>query len=134
MHTSMEGLYLSMWKGTTVGILFGTVSQPQMRGFFWDMERGPDPDLYGFLLTLAMRLEGEWLALNSERLCFSGSLPVGHSSLMPSIITVQIITFPAPPPNSRKSLAFPVPTKKMAWQWTEHKPGFSAFFLIQPSI
>jgi hypothetical protein len=48
---------------------------------------------------VAMRLE------NSECLCFSGSFSLGLSSLISSIITVQMIIFPASSPNSHRSLA-----------------------------
>lgn len=56
--------------------------------------------------------EGELAALNSECLCFSGRFSVRLSSLMPSIITVQMMRFLAPLPSGYRSLAFPVLTRK----------------------
>lgn len=56
--------------------------------------------------------DGEWAALPSKHLCSSRSFSGELSSLMPPIITVKMIRFPAPTPNSRRSLAFPVLTRK----------------------
>lgn len=70
-----------------------------------------------FLLTVAKkRLEqGERDALN----CFSEFFfPAGFSSLMPSIITVEMIIFLALPPNSQRSSAFPILARKMTWRGT----------------
>jgi hypothetical protein len=66
-----------------------------------------------FLLTVPKkRLEqGERDALS----CFSEFFfffQTGFSSLMPSIITVEMIIFLAPPPNSQRSSAFPVLARK----------------------
>ena len=109
--------------------MFGTGHQPQMRGFFWDLERGPNNDLVQLSSDCGHEAGGcEWLALSSESLCFSGIFSVGLSSLMPSIITVQMIIFPAPLPNSCKSLAFPLPTKKWPGSRLNISLAFQLFF------
>lgn len=112
MHTDMEGLHINTWKGAEVGILFGTEHWLQMGASFGDMEGALILIQCSLFLPVATRLEGEVAALNPESLCFFGNFPVGLSSLIPSIIIVQMIIFLAALPKSRRSLAFPVSTRK----------------------
>lgn len=109
-HTNTGGVHIDVQKGAEVWILFGTEHRLQMGRCFGDMERGPDPDPCSLCLSVATSLEGGVANLHPEPFSFFGSFSAGLSALIPSIITVQMIIFPAPPPNSHTGLAFPVPT------------------------
>lgn len=113
MHTNTEGLYINTWKGAEVGILFGTEHQLQMWGDRFGAGKGPRswPSVVcSFLWPRDWRVK--WPFWTLRAFVFFGNFPVGLSSLMPSLITVQMIIFPAPLPKSHRSLAFPAPTRK----------------------
>ena len=79
-HTNMEGLHIRMGKGGGARILFGTEHGHRCVDSFGTWKVAPIRTWCSFFLDCGCGCEAggcEWLALNSESLCFSGSFSVG---------------------------------------------------------